>query len=109
MNEKAPMNDEHHKTECRTPAEGREGVTRIPTWKYDAVRRAILAVMRAADGEPLGFTELRTVAKDQMDEEALSRLGSWGWHFTTVKLNLEVQGEIKRAAGTGPQKLVLCR
>jgi len=103
------MNDEYHKTECRTPAEGREGVTRIPTWKYDAVRRAILAVMRAADGEPLGFTELRTVAKDQMDEEALSRLGSWGWHFTTVKLNLEVQGEIKRAAGTGPQKLVLCR
>jgi len=37
MNEKAPMNDEHHKTECRTPAEGREGITRIPTWKYDAL------------------------------------------------------------------------
>jgi len=65
--------------------------------------------MRAADGASIGFTELRTLAKDQMEEDVLSRLGSWGWHFTTVKLNLEVQGEIKRAEGTGPQKLVLCR
>jgi len=34
-------------------------------------------------------------------------LGSWGWHFTTVKLNMEVEGELLRAEGVSPQQLIL--
>ena len=48
------MEDED-KVACRTPAEGRDGVTRIPAWKYAAVRRAILNLVRnAIQASPAG-------------------------------------------------------
>jgi hypothetical protein len=51
------MEDED-KVACRTPAEGRDGVTRIPAWKYAAVRRAILHAVDAAGAEGLRFADL---------------------------------------------------
>ncbi|MEE4384447.1 MAG: hypothetical protein V2J02_20795 [Pseudomonadales bacterium] len=52
-------------------------------------------------------------AKDLYDEvrrrlarEELDRLGALRWHFTTVKLELEVAGEIARVPGRRPQYLV---
>lgn len=95
------------KIECRSPAIGRGGVTRIPRWKYEAVQSAIVAAMTAQNGTAIGFKELRAAAKTHMQSETLITLGSWGWHFTTVKLNMEVEGEIKRAAGKTPQQLTL--
>jgi len=98
---------EDDKVECRTPAVGRDGITRIPRWKYQAVRTAILAAMAEQNGGAIGFNELRNLAKTHMQKPALDKLGSWGWHFTTVKLNMEVEGEIIRAAGKTPQQLTL--
>ena len=96
---------------CRTPTPGRSGETSIPLWKYEAVRIAILAAIRADNdikkGGSIGFNDLREKAKAHMQEAMLARLGSWGWHFTTVKLNMEVEGEIKRLPGSTPQQLVL--
>jgi len=94
------------RTKCRTPAAGRDGVTRIPTWKYQAVRRAILAAIDAAGPEGLAFKELPGRVKALMDPSELARLGSVGWHCTTVKLNMEVEGEIARLPGTGAQRIV---
>jgi len=37
---------------------------------------------------------------------ALARLGSVGWHTTTVKLNMEVKGELQRLSGVNPQRLI---
>ena len=34
------------RVECRTPNPGKPGITRIPKWKFDAVRAAILEVLR---------------------------------------------------------------
>ncbi|QFT91417.1 hypothetical protein FIU86_01065 [Roseovarius sp. THAF9] len=85
---------------CRTPAEGRDGATSIPEWKFDAVRRGIHAALAAG---PLPFKDLREAVCSKLSEEQLSQLGSLGWHVTTVKLELEVRGEVARVAGKGPQ------
>ena len=95
------------KTECRTPASDKNGVTRIPTWKYNTVREAILSAFACQKTSSISFSELRVAAKAYMPESSLVSLGSWGWHFTTVKLNMEVEGEIERVKDSSPQQLVL--
>jgi hypothetical protein len=91
---------------CRTPTEGRDGVTRIPAWKYHLLRHAILHAIESAGDEGLPFSELTGAVKVRISERDLARLGSLGWHCTTVKLELEVAGEIARLPGKGPQRLV---
>lgn len=95
------------KTACRTPSSGKDGVTHIPSWKYEVVEHAILKAMTHQNGKAISFPNLRSLAKDEMAEEALGKLGSWGWHFTTVKLNMEVEGQIERVKDSSPQQLVL--
>ncbi|WP_259553436.1 DUF6958 family protein [[Roseibacterium] beibuensis] len=91
---------------CRTPAEGKEGVTNIPAWKYKAVRRAILHAVEGAGGDGLPFAELTVAVRSRLSGDELARLGALGRHCTTVKLNMEVEGEIARLPGPGPQRLV---
>jgi hypothetical protein len=91
---------------CRTPTEGRDGVTRIPAWKFRAVRRAILHAVEGAGPGGLAFSELTGAVRARLSEDELRRLGSLGWHCTTVKLEMEVAGDIARAPGDGPQRLV---
>jgi hypothetical protein len=85
-------------TACRTPAEGSEGVVNVPTWKCQAVRRAIVHAVEAAGAEGMLFSQLSAAVR--------ARLGSVGWHTTTVKLNMEVEGELLRVPGASPQRLV---
>ncbi len=96
------MSDE--KTPCRTP--NADGVTNIPTWKFDAIRRAILSAVEEAGEAGLPFTAVATEVKSRLSDEDLSRLGSVGWHATTVKLELEVRGEIARLEDVSPQRIV---
>jgi hypothetical protein len=98
--------DNEEKIVCRSPAEGRDGVTRIPAWKYRLVRRAILHAVESAGDEGLAFAELTGAVRARLSQSDLERLGSVGWHCTTVKLEMEVSGEIARAPGKGPQRLV---
>ena len=100
------MND---KVACRTPAEGRDGVTNIPRWKYEAVRGAILEAVDEAGPRGLPFAKLPNAVKDRLRDETLERLGSVGWHVTTVKLEMEVAGEIRRRRGIVPQQIVAAR
>lgn len=94
------------RTPCRTPAEGRDGVTNIPTWKFELVRQAILDAVWDQD---LAFADLREAVRARLDPADLDRLGSLGWHVTTVKLELEVRGEISRRTQKGRQVLTLGR
>ncbi len=91
---------------CRTPAEGRDGVTPIPRWKYETVSRAIREAVREAGPEGLPFAELANAVRGRLDPQALDRIGSVNWHVTTVKLEMEVQGEIARKGRKAPQMLV---
>lgn len=92
------------RVECRTPNPGKPGITRIPKWKFDAVRAAILEVL--ADGE-VPFSELPARTGARLAPDVKARLGSVGWHTTTVKLELEVRGEIRRLDRPGKQMLAL--
>jgi len=98
---------EEEKVACRTPAEGRDGVTNIPRWKYDAVRQAILATINGTGSDGFPFKDLAAAVGTRLSEDERGRLGSLGWHTTVVKLNMEVDGEIARMAKATPQRLVL--
>jgi hypothetical protein len=95
------------KVACRTPTKGRDGVTNIPAWKFDALRAAIREVVAAAGPDGLAFADLSTAVDARLDADLRPRLGSLGWHVTTVKLELEVRGEIARLPGVTPQRIVL--
>ena len=91
------------KVTCKTPTPGKQP-TRIPRWKYDAVRKAILkAVPRTKAGIP--FKELPGLVAAALDKTDRDELGSVSWHTTTVKLDLETRGEIERVRGVSPQHL----
>jgi hypothetical protein len=73
-------------------------------WKYDAMRRAILAsVPRRKPG--VAFRELWQLVPGSLEQRELDELGSLGWYITTVKLDLEARGELERLPGS-PQRLV---
>ena len=89
---------------CRSPnAPGGKGV-RIPKWKYELVRSAILAELGEHE---VPFAELTKRVGARMSAAEAERLGSLGWHVTTVELELEVLGEIRRLSGSGRQMLEL--
>ncbi|MEL7278921.1 MAG: hypothetical protein AAFY35_17190 [Pseudomonadota bacterium] len=89
---------------CRTPAKGREGASNIPEWKFDAMRAAILSSLE--DG-PMTIHAVKDAVRRRLSDEDLAKLGSVMWHVMTVKLELEVRGEIARIEGSTPQQLCL--
>lgn len=97
--------DQEDKVACYTPTKGREGATRIPRWKYDCVRRAILGVLDEAEDGQILFRDLTAHVGDVLTSNQLAKLGSLGWHVTTVKLNMEVDGELERVPRKTPQTL----
>lgn len=88
---------------CRPPNKPGAG-TNVPSWKFDAVRAVILAVLREGD---IAFQDLTAACRSHMRDEDLAKLGSLGWHVTTVKLELECREEIFRVPGSKPQRLKL--
>ncbi|MDE0530351.1 MAG: hypothetical protein OXI01_02700 [Albidovulum sp.] len=89
---------------CRTPNPARPGVTRIPVWKFDLVRNAILEILREKD---VRFSELTDLVRSRLKSSDLGRIGSLGWHVATVKLEMEVRGDIYRHPDAKPQVLSL--
>ena len=89
---------------CRTPAEGRDGVTNIPKWKFDAIRGAILDIL--GNGE-IAWADLTEAVRARLSDEQLSEMGKLGWHVVSVKLEMEVRGEIARKSGKGRQIIQL--
>lgn len=92
------------KTTCRTPTPGKKP-TRIDTLKYDVLRKAILKVVPKR-GDGVEFRKLPALVKKQLSRKDLAELGSVGWFTTTVKLELEVRGEIYRINDVSPQRLL---
>jgi hypothetical protein len=91
------------KVMCRTPTPGKKGV-RIDKWKYDLIRKAILkAVSKGKAGIP--FRDLSKRVRENLTPAEIKELGSISWYTTTVKLDLEVRGEIERVEGAKPQRL----
>ncbi|MGB5160951.1 MAG: hypothetical protein WBP10_11325 [Thermoanaerobaculia bacterium] len=77
----------------------------IDHWKYEAVRQAILTAVPKS-GEGLLFKELPGRVREHLPADKLENLGSVSWYTTTVKLDLESRGEVKRVPGSRPQRLL---
>ncbi|WP_300060315.1 hypothetical protein [uncultured Roseobacter sp.] len=86
---------------CRTPAEGREGVTNIPAWKFDLIRGHIAEIL--GDGKPQVYNDVRDAVGARLTAEQARALGKLGWHVITVKL--ELRGKVERVAAKGPQQI----
>jgi len=98
------VNKAIQRTVCRTPTPGKKP-TAIPTWKYELVREAILA--SAPGSEPgVPANDLPEAVRGRLRAEDLEDLGSVVWHTTTVRLNMEVEGELRRVRGSRPLRVV---
>lgn len=96
---------EENRIDCRTPNANRDGVTRIPLWKYECIQRTILEALEGTDDGVILFKDLSKIVQKRLTSNELAKLGSPNWHVTTVKLNMEVTGEIERIPGATPQAL----
>ncbi|GJM44403.1 MAG: hypothetical protein DHS20C21_12450 [Gemmatimonadota bacterium] len=96
------MNEE--KRLCRTPTPGKQP-TVIPEWKYEEVRRVIRRVV-PRDPPGIPAKDLPEIVRSELSAEVKAELGSITWHTTTVKLEMEVAGELARVPGRKPQHLV---
>ncbi|MBM3494812.1 MAG: hypothetical protein FJX72_10935 [Armatimonadetes bacterium] len=88
---------------CRTPTPGKQG-TRIAAWKFEAISAAILEVV-PGEGSGIEFADLSWLVGDRLAPEHRDRLGSLPWYVTTVKLEMEVRGDLIRGWGFGRQRL----
>ncbi|MBN2007965.1 hypothetical protein JW960_01320 [candidate division KSB1 bacterium] len=91
------------KVRCETPTPGKQP-TNIDRWKYETVRQAIFDVL-AAHSDNVLFQDLPHLVAAQLSPEQITRLGSVSWYTTTVKLDMEVRGEITRIPNANPQRL----
>ena len=96
---------DNDKIACRTPTKGRDGATRIPRWKYECVRRAILSALEESEDGQVFFGHLAQRVASRLTSDQLAKLGSVKWHVTSVKLNMEVEGELERVPRCKPQAL----
>ena len=98
------MKEKQQKVVCQTPTQGKQP-TRIDRWKYDLIRIKVLEIL-PEKGEGVLFKDLSKLVKARLSEYEQSRLGSVSWYTTTVKLDLEVRGEIRKIPKTKPQRLL---
>ena len=96
--------DKNKKVLCRTPTTGKKP-TRIDSWKFDLIHGAILNILPKT-GEGVLFKELSKLVKMELHGNHLKQLGSLSWYTTTVKLEMEVSGEIYRVPKSSPQRLL---
>jgi hypothetical protein len=84
------------------PDSNKQGV-RIDKARYDAMRAAILENLQRHGA--MTFSQLGALLEDLMQG---SFDGSVLWYYTTVKLDLEARGEIRRVPGSRPQLIEAC-
>ncbi len=81
--------------------EKKKGVN-INREKYEIIRKAIFAVLRA--NKEMTFMSLSRAVEKQLGNKFE---GSVMWYVTTVKLDLEARGEVKRVPKSRPQLVKL--
>lgn len=81
--------------------EKKQGVN-ISKEKYEIIRKAILATLRGQ--KEISFMNLSRSVEKQVGK---TFDGSIMWYVTTVKLDLEARGEVKRVPNSRPQLVKL--
>jgi hypothetical protein len=83
--------------------EKKQGVN-ISREKYEVIRNAILYVLQAQKQKEMTFMRLSHAVEKEVNG---SFDGSVMWYVTTVKLDMEARGEIKRVQNSRPQLVKL--
>jgi hypothetical protein len=81
--------------------EKKQGVN-ISKEKYEIIRKAILSILRA--NKEMTFMKLSRAVEKEVNGNFE---GSVTWYVTTVKLDLEARGEVKRVPNSRPQLVKL--
>ncbi len=71
---------------------------RIDKAKYNVVRETILKILRSYGS--MTFTQLGALVEGQLQNDFD---GPMMWYYTTVKLDMEARGEIRRVPNSRPQ------
>ncbi len=88
---------------CKTPTPGKKG-TRIAKWKYDCIQKAIKkCTPKTKSG--IAFKDMPKLVEKHLSAEERKSLGSITWYTVTVKLDMEVRGELCRVPGVKPQHI----
>ncbi|HMB24998.1 MAG TPA: hypothetical protein VKP08_19280 [Anaerolineales bacterium] len=82
--------------------EKKQGV-KISKEKYEIIRKAILSTLRKQ--KEMTFMNLSRAVEKEVNG---TFDGSVVWYVTTVKLDLEARGEVKRVPNSRPQLVKLC-
>ena len=72
--------------------------------KYEMIRKAILSILRAQ--KEMSFTNLSRAVEKEVNG---TFEGSVMWYVTTVKLDLEARGTVKRVPNSRPQLVKLVK
>jgi hypothetical protein len=83
--------------------EKKQGVN-ISREKYEIIRKAILSILRAQ--KEISFMNLSRAVEKEVGKKFE---GSVTWYVTTVKLDLEARGEVKRVPNSRPQHIKLAK
>ncbi|HET9590741.1 MAG TPA: hypothetical protein VFO91_18270 [Anaerolineales bacterium] len=83
--------------------EKKQGVN-ISREKYELIRNAILAALRTK--KEMTFMNLSRAVEKEVNGNFE---GSVSWYVTTVKLDMEARGEIKRVPNSRPQLVKLAK
>jgi len=83
--------------------EKKQGVN-ISRDKYEIIRKAILATLRVR--KEMTFMNLSRAVEKEVNGNFE---GSVTWYVTTVKLDMEARGEIKRVPNSRPQLVKLVK
>jgi hypothetical protein len=83
--------------------EKKQGVN-ISREKYEVIRKAILTILRAQ--KEITFMNLSRAVEKEVGKKFE---GSVTWYVTTVKLDLEARGELKRVPNSRPQLVKLVK
>jgi hypothetical protein len=94
---------ESEKVLCRTPTPNKKPKY-ISKTKFEPVHRAIIRVTPKR-GQGILFTDLFDLVAEKLTPRELQDLGNVSWYVTTVKLELEVRGELERVPKVVPQRL----
>jgi hypothetical protein len=86
---------------CTLHPEKKQGVN-ISREKYEIIRKAILSILRAQ--KEMTFMKLSSAVEKELNGDFE---GSVMWYVTTVKLDLEARGEVKRVPHSRPQLVKL--
>ncbi len=88
-------------TICTLHPEKKQGVN-ISREKYEMIRKAILSVLRTQKEMP--FMKLSQAVEKEVNGNFE---GSVMWYVTTVKLDMEARGEVRRVPNSRPQLVKL--